>query len=156
MNTLRVSCWHFSDKDFTSWVSDSICVRFPTPLHDTNGFTQAPWTLTVPPVASVKPDSLLLGRVVCRNRLKRLRLSPIALCAEASKRVRTFGRSSARFRENYTRFWDKIQAHFTLKMGPRPSLTVEKSGHCIGAHFREKGCAFSGEVVRTFGRSECA
>jgi hypothetical protein len=153
MNTLRVSCWYFSDKDSTSWVSGSICVRFPIPLHCTDGLIQAPRSLTVPRAASVKPDSLLLGKIVCRHRLKRLRLSPVALCTEASKGVRTFGRRGVHFRENDTRLWDKIQVHLTPKTVLRLPLTAGKSSYCIGAGVLKTGCSVWGEEVFGLGRT---
>jgi len=150
MNTLRVSCWHFSDKDFTSWVSGSICVRFPTPLHCTNGLTKAPWSLTVPPAASVKPDSLLLGKMVCNNRLKYPRLYSFILSTEVSKGARTFGRRSTHFREQSPRLLGQIQVHSSLKTVLRPSLLVRKPSHGIGVRFREKSCAPSGEAAFPF------
>jgi hypothetical protein len=159
MSKHSVPCRRFSDKDGAVFVSGYSSVHFSVPLFPHLGFVlrqyhdddliRSPWSLTAVPEVLVNPDNSLCKKNICRNDLKNLLFVPILPPIQVSKEVLTFGRSSAHFREKYTRVLDKIQVHFTLKTVLRPSLRLRKPSHCIGAHFR-------GDEVRAFGRSQYA
>jgi hypothetical protein len=148
MSKHSVPCRRFSDKDGAVFVSGDSSVHFSVPLFPHLGFVlrqyhddnliRSPWSMTAIPEGLVNPYNSLCKKNICRNDLKSPPFVPILPLIQASKEVRTFGRSSAHFREKYTRDLDKIQVHFTLKTVLRPSLRLRKPSHCIGAHFWEK------------------
>jgi hypothetical protein len=160
MGMHSVSCWRLSDKEDTPFASGCLPVDSPfssrvvfiLPLHHDDNRIRPPWRLTIPPVASVKPDNPFLGRKVGRSHLERLPfLTPVTSILLLTEAL-TFGRRGAHFRENCVRISANIQVDIQVKRVRNLTFAAIILSADRGAHFREKECSLSGEGVLTFGR----
>jgi hypothetical protein len=154
MGVHSVSCWRLSDKEDAPFVSGclpdgspfSSRVVFILPLHHDDDRIRPTWSLTVPQVASVKPDNPLLGRKVGRSPLERLPLLTPVPPIPSSTEVLTFGRRGAHFREKCARISANIQVDIRVKRVRNLTFADIILSADRGAHLREKGCSPSGEV----------
>ena len=152
MRVLSVSCWSCLNKKVASPALVGSPIRFAARRPSPHATIATLPDSSVCLITTLYPgtDSVLEqpGALVVKRPLS----LALRLAILSSTEVRTFERRGAHFRGTDTHFGGQIQVHFTRNTVLRPSLTVGKLSHGIGAHFRGIGCALSRDRVRTFER----
>lgn len=178
MSMHSVPCWSLSDKAPVALVPGYPAVHVPLQPHAHLPLTILPHDDGVPtplfPNLTVAREiqghfsRSCLETGVHRKCLTNIRIFTSPGTASPSKKMLTFGRSTAHFRENRAQFSPINPLDSQLKTSRYLARITSKFSICPGAHFREnpvltfgrkgahlreKPCSLSGELPLTFGRT---
>ena len=164
MSVHSVPCWRWLDKAGRPLACLDACRRLMAPptacrLMSAPYDLMAPWTFVLRLYHDAQALSAPLGSPLFLEMSGAVSLqiqlfSDLARSRRRFNRVRAFGRSGAHIREKSPLSWGMSPGRFAPQMAFKTVLMANAPSSRMSAHFREKWCALSGEVVRTFGRSK--